>query len=123
MTPHNKGKGAISATCVKCNSIFFHHKWEGKSGKYCSAICYHQHKIGEIHQRWTNKPAYTTIHNWVRNHFLASMECEKCHKICKSGRSIHWSNISRKYKRERSDWQRLCVSCHKKYDLANIKNV
>lgn len=35
-------------------------------------------------------------------------------------RQYHWANISRSYKRDLSDWVRLCASCHKKSDLAKI---
>jgi hypothetical protein len=29
----------------------------------------------------------------------------------------HWANISGTYERLREDWLRLCVPCHKKYDI------
>ena len=34
-------------------------------------------------------------------------------KTCKK---YDWSNISHKYKRDLKDWQRLCASCHTRFD-------
>ena len=42
--------------------------------------------------------------------------CEHCGINGLRGLKIHWANKSREYKRDLSDWLRLCVSCHKKYD-------
>jgi hypothetical protein len=33
----------------------------------------------------------------------------------------HWANISKKYKRDRVDWLRLCGSCHMRYDESGKK--
>src|SRR6185312_1937249 len=46
----------------------------------------------------------------------------KCHAgmtIVKGRRSIHWANISGKYKRDLSDWIALCTLCHTAFDNKN----
>lgn len=48
------------------------------------------------------------------------MICENKNCPGKS-KTFHWASISRKCKRVFRDWIRLCVSCHKNYDLGNIK--
>ena len=72
---------------------------------------------------WKGKNAsYSAKHIWIKNKFGSSEKCEFCKKIGKKINNrwnLHWANISGKFKRERSDWLGLCVSCHKKYDLNN----
>lgn len=33
-----------------------------------------------------------------------------------NGNYFEWANVSGKYRRRRSDWKRLCIPCHKKFD-------
>jgi hypothetical protein len=63
---------------------------------------------------------YRALHRWTENHLGKPTECEHCHKDNLSGHSIHWANKSGEYKREISDWIRLCALCHKKYDKEKI---
>ena len=72
---------------------------------------------GEKHNQWKgDSVGYAALHEWVKREFGSPMTCEFCGKTVDSTRKIHWANISHRYKRERGDWMRLCVSCHKKYD-------
>lgn len=79
---------------------------------------------GEKHYYWKgDKVGYGGLHVWVRSRLGKAKKCIKCglDKIpVGKKRFFHWSNISGKYKRSLSDWQELCVSCHKKYDLKKI---
>jgi hypothetical protein len=59
---------------------------------------------------------YHGLHLWVGRHLGKPTTCEHCGKDGLTGRQIHWANKSRKYLRKKSDWIRLCVKCHKKYD-------
>lgn len=59
---------------------------------------------------------YTYIHQWVRSKLGKPDTCSRCLKNGLHGHKIHWSNISGKYKKEISDWRRLCVPCHKLVD-------
>lgn len=62
-----------------------------------------------------DQASYAAIHMWVRYHFGKPGHCENCGTTEK--RMYHWANISREYKRERTDWLRLCVPCHKSHDI------
>ncbi len=62
-----------------------------------------------------NTNAYAAVHMWVANHFGKPQKCENC--LTTENRMYHWANISHTYKRERSDWLRLCVPCHKRNDV------
>lgn len=65
-----------------------------------------------------DKAVYNSIHHWVRDTFGRPATCEYC-KGNFTGLKIHWANISGQYKRDRSDWVRLCAKCHRKYDREN----
>jgi len=67
-----------------------------------------------------NKVKYMGLHNWVRRHLGTPSKCEHCSKSFKS-KSIHWANMSGLYIRDLNDWIRLCVKCHKAYDLKRAK--
>lgn len=57
---------------------------------------------------------YGGIHRWVVRQLGKPQKCSKCNTI--KYHRYEWANISRKYKRELTDWIRLCVPCHRKYD-------
>lgn len=60
---------------------------------------------------------YRALHMWVVRKLGQPDSCINCGKNGLTGRKIHWSNISGKYLRDISDWQRLCTPCHKTYDM------
>ena len=71
---------------------------------------------GEKNVNWKGRGAsYVSKHMWMSYHFGTPMYCEHCNTTKK--RMYHWANVSGEYKREKSDWLRLCVPCHKRYDL------
>lgn len=55
------------------------------------------------------------LHHWVRRQLGTPKKCEIC--LTTDDRVYHWANKSHTYKRDVTDWLRLCVPCHKKYDL------
>lgn len=62
-----------------------------------------------------NNVGYGALHTWVKRSFGNPPFCEKC-KV--SNRQMyHWANVSGSYLRDREDWLRLCVPCHKNFDL------
>jgi hypothetical protein len=61
---------------------------------------------------------YRDLHKWVEQALGKPSSCEKCGTT--EDRRYHWANVSGSYKRELSDWRRLCVSCHKTYDLNRL---
>lgn len=80
-------------------------------------------KIPEIsganHPSWKgDKVGYTALHSWINRTYGKPNVCQKCQIV--SAKRFHWANKSGKYLRNIEDWIRLCVSCHKNYDLGNI---
>lgn len=61
------------------------------------------------------------LHLWVIRRLGKPTKCEFCGKEGLLGKKIHWANKSHQYKRDLSDWLRLCVSCHFKYDKITEK--
>lgn len=79
-------------------------------------------QIAEENIQWKGEYAgYIAKHDWARRHFGRPQFCEHCKTSAK--RMYHWANISKKFLRDRSDWLRLCVPCHKIFDLDRIDNV
>lgn len=67
---------------------------------------------------------YLAIHAWIKRHYGQPNKCEQCSNT----KNIDWANKSGQYKRDITDWIRLCKSCHKIYDINNkqvkrIKNI
>lgn len=57
---------------------------------------------------------YTALHQWVYKNLGQPNYCEHCKSTVEL--AYHWANKSHEYKRDVSDWMRLCVKCHFKYD-------
>lgn len=72
---------------------------------------------GEKNYLWKGKKAsYLSIHSWVTRWLGRPHNCESCGNTRLRHRQYHWANKSHEYRRELSDWIRLCVKCHYKYD-------
>lgn len=134
--------------CNKCKKDFTPTK--GSKGKFCSYDCYWssmrkerpacldcgkittsitckrcktcevKRRTGRRHPGWKGAlVGYRALHNWVARELGQPTVCESCN--CEGvGHSMHWANISGEYKRELSDWMRLCAYCHKQYDLEKL---
>ena len=77
-----------------------------------SAMGKHQN---ENNPKWKgDNVGYDALHAWVKRHYGKPPKCEHCGTTKKR---ICWANKTKQYLRERTDWLRLCYSCHKKYDL------
>ena len=73
-------------------------------------------QIREKNGNWKgDSVGYFGLHLWIRRKLGKPTKCEHCGKDNLSGKKIHWANISGKYKREISDWIRLCAKCHKEF--------
>lgn len=73
--------------------------------------------VGVRNNHWKGDDAgYTSKHQWASRWFGKPVFCEHCKTS--AHRMYHWANISGKYLRDRNDWLRLCVPCHKKFDLS-----
>ena len=55
-----------------------------------------------------------TLHWRIEQKYGKPEECEICGT--KEAKQYQWSNVSGKYKEDKSDWQRLCIKCHHRYD-------
>jgi len=70
-------------------------------------------KQGETKPNWKgDNVGYGGLHSWLRRKLGIPRKCERCGTT--KAKRYEWSNISRKYKRDLSDWIRLCASCHRK---------
>lgn len=80
-----------------------------KDKVFCNPQHYREHwsKFGK------ENATYKAYHLWVKAHRGNPSLCEHCGAT--KGR-FEWANKSHLYKRELSDWIRLCISCHRKYD-------
>ena len=63
-----------------------------------------------------DKVGYRALHHWVHRKLGKPSFCSFCGKKKTTPKSIHWSNVSKNYRRDTSDWISLCAKCHKKYD-------
>jgi hypothetical protein len=75
--------------------------------------------MNEKHPLWKDGDASPEAkHEWIRRRLGRPSKCEHCGTTEK--RMYHWANISGEYKRDITDYMRLCVPCHKRYDLDKI---
>lgn len=56
----------------------------------------------------------TALHDWVKSRLGKPSKCEHCGTT--EAKKYEWANRSHEYKRDLSDWIRLCTRCHRKYD-------
>jgi len=79
--------------------------------------------LDEAHPLWKgNNVGYFGLHQWVGRKLGRPTKCQHCGIDYKNKR-YYWANISREYKRDLSDWVRLCASCHKRYDMEYAESV
>lgn len=72
--------------------------------------------VGKKHWQWKGDAvSYGTLHDWVAYWKGRPKKCDEC-GITEKQRVYQWANISGEYKRDLSDWVRLCVQCHRKRD-------
>lgn len=85
-----------------------------------------QFKKGQLsginNPNWKGKDVgYGALHQWVIYNFGQPRFCEQCK--CSNRQMYHWANLSGEYKRDRDDWKRMCVPCHKNFDLGNSATI
>lgn len=77
----------------------------------------HPWQADELHHNWKGDDVgKVALHDWVKRRLGRPDTCEHCGRSGLSRNGIDWANKSHQYKREISDWIRLCRKCHKKYD-------
>jgi hypothetical protein len=78
------------------------------------------HLQNEDNPLWKGSSASLVAkHSWIKRRYGRPQRCEHCGTT--ENRMYHWANISGEYKRDINDYKRLCVPCHKKYDLSKLK--
>lgn len=60
---------------------------------------------------------YDALHDWVKRELGKPNKCEHCGT--ETAKRFEWANKSHEYKRDITDWIRLCKICHIKYDREN----
>ena len=129
-TSFKKGQSSWNKGITGKDSHIFGKTWRGLSGKQNPFY-------GKSHSEETKKKmseakegvkdhksnawkgdqvGYFGLHSWVKKKLGTPQICEDCGKSGLTSHQIHWANISGDYKRDLSDWTRLCASCHSKFD-------
>ena len=137
--------GKSTAICRKCGKEFLFYPRTSK-GMFCSTKCsnvvqaknptwlwtdeaIHNSSVAhkklyedeEKHPRWKGDGVgYVSLHKWVRKHLGESKICAVC-GTDDEDKTYNWANLSGRYIRDLSDWKRMCLSCHRKYDYGRNK--
>lgn len=120
--------GTVERRCTACNRIFFVQASRAKEGrgKQCSKPCANEAKkgaeylTGENNWNWKGDAVGNKgLHYWVYRQLGAPQRCDFCGTT--EDRDYEWANKSHLYKRDLADWLRLCIPCHKRYDLEYLK--
>lgn len=111
--PWNKGKtGLVTMTDQTRKKM----SESGKRNKFTRYLL-----KGERHPQWKGENIdYRGLHKWVTYYLGKPEKCEHCgvdKKPSNYKRYFEWANKSHEYKRELTDWIRLCKPCHAKYDV------
>lgn len=119
---YNTRRTIALKTCEECSMDMEVLASEVKrgAGKFCSRNCYYVN-LKKTRPRDQDSWAWKgdsvgkeALHNWVQRKLGKPNKCEHCLSTTK--KQYDWANISQNYKRDVSDWIRLCRSCHAKYD-------
>lgn len=105
--------------CSTCKKIFevSNYRIKLRSKLYCSIKCH----SGLNHPKWKGENVgYQGLHRWIRRQMGQPTKCEHCGTDGLYGKRIHWANKSQQYRREITDWLRLCASCHRLYDTNKL---
>ena len=104
---HSRKIGIANRLALKGRKLSSSHKEsiaESMKGKH----------LNELNPSWKgDNVGYVGLHSWIRRHYGTREQCDKCGTTKK--RMYHWANISGSYKRDRDDWIRVCVPCHKAF--------
>lgn len=124
---HKSGRN-VERICLVCSGKLFTCISEIKSGGglTCSRKCYYERLrkiIGkeEKSKNWKgDNVGIGALHEWVKRKLGKPNKCDHC-GISEEKTNYDWANKSQQYKRELSDWLRLCRKCHIIYDDMVVK--
>lgn len=105
----------VDTVCTICGITFkaFQSSLNKGWAKTCSRKCFHI-RYGLLKKGKFSGKTYRSLHLWVESKLGKPNLCKFCGKT--EGK-IEWSNISGKYKKDITDWQRLCTKCHRQFDF------
>ena len=109
--------GIHSRNCFICGKEFRTTGGEisRNGGLTCSRKCYYSRLKTLLEEKYGDKKlTVKSVHVWITRKKGQPKFCEFCKSTTE--KQYDWSNISLKYLRNLSDWQRLCRKCHIKYD-------
>src|SRR3990167_4128094 len=117
----------IKRNCKICKKAFWvwpsTMKYSANMGRaiFCSARCFGNYNRLDKHPMWKERGiSYRGIHRWMQTSYGKPRKCQNV--FCKKKSNVfHWANISGEYKRDFTDWLRLCGICHKIYDWSKYK--
>ena len=104
--------------CKWCSVSFT--RYRSRKRQFCSRDCFSQYRTDLLKKNghiwgWKGDDAgYHALHKWIIAQKGKPNMCELCGT--KDSTRYEWANKSREYKRDFSDWMRLCISCHRKMD-------
>ena len=121
---HKVNRTFIIKTCDECNKEMeiLESEFNRGGGKVCSRNCYYKYQKRTIpteEKSWAwkgNDVGKEGLHSWVKKHLGTPKKCEHCNTT--TAKCYDWANKSQTYKRDLTDWIRLCRSCHTKYDYS-----
>lgn len=115
----DSNKRTVPRVCTECGKDFMAVANEVRRGsaKTCSRACYYKRVPKLMEARNANrKMSYGGVHQWIKRRAGKPGYCEFC-KTTDRDTQYDWSNISGEYRRDVTDWQRLCRKCHISYDV------
>ena len=117
--PNWKG-GKIKLCCKVCKKLYFVYLSEIKKIQTCSKKCHSKLMVkiqqGKNNSCWRgNNAKYHALHYRVRVKKGNPSFCEVC-KTDDKEKIYHWANLTGSFL-EIKDYKRMCMSCHKKYDV------
>ena len=72
-------------------------------------------KYGKDNVNWKgDEVGYAALHDWVTRKLGTPNVCNNCSEV---HNRCHWHNVSKRYKRDLTDWVRLCPRCHTKAEM------
>lgn len=116
-------KQLVSKEQLKENSKHVSGYWKGKKRDKETVkkmSDYLSSRTGKDAIRWKgDEVGYSGLHMYIRKKFGKPSHCEMCGT--KEDRQYHWARKTNTNSRDKIDWMRLCVPCHKKYDTDKRK--
>lgn len=80
------------------------------------AVVYNPRSTKIVKNGRMTESEYRAIHMWIGRKLGKPSKCESCGETSDSIR-YDWANTSGEYKKDVSDWKRLCHKCHIRTDF------